>query len=50
LGEELGKIHSITFDKFGDVHMKNNSIVVGEVSEFMDVNQKIKRWPFNLWK
>jgi aminoglycoside phosphotransferase (APT) family kinase protein len=50
LGKYLGKIHSIKFNKFGDIAKKNNKFVVGPAHELSSVSKSIKSGPFKSWK
>ena len=50
LGKYLGKIHSIRFNKFGDISKRGSKFVVGPAHELSDVSKKIKSGPFSSWK
>jgi aminoglycoside phosphotransferase (APT) family kinase protein len=50
LGKNLGKIHSITFNKFGDISKKGNKFIVGPAHELSEVSKKINPGPFKSWK
>ncbi len=50
LGKYLGKIHSINFNKFGDITKKGDNFIVGPAHELSDVSKKIKSGPFLSWK
>ena len=50
LGKYLGKIHSITFNKFGDVSKRGKNFMVGPAHELSSVSKRIKSGPFTSWK
>lgn len=50
LGKYLGKIHSISFNKFGDIVKRDNKLIVGPAHELSDLSKKIKSGPFSSWK
>lgn len=49
LGKYLGKIHSLKFDKFGDLAHNGKKCIVGPAHELSDVSKKIKAGPFLSW-
>ena len=50
LGRYLGKIHSVTFNKSGDISKRGSKFVVGPAHELSDVSKTIKSGPFSSWK
>lgn len=45
LGDLLGRIHSITFESFGDIKPSNGELLVGPMRELIDSN----KGPFRTW-
>lgn len=50
LGKYLGKIHSIKFEKFGDVEDLNGKITVGSALGFLNESPDINSGPYSTWK
>lgn len=50
LGKYLGRIHSISFNRFGDVYKRSNKFVVGPAHELCEFSKRIKTGPFYSWK
>lgn len=49
-GQIVGRIHSITFDRFGDVEERDDKVVVGPAHEITDVSDTLNSGPFGIWK
>lgn len=52
LGDFLGRIHSVSFEEFGDVRERSGSVTVGparELEEGMDAGA-VHSGPFNIWR
>lgn len=50
LGTHLGRMHSITFKKFGDLVKRGNTFSVGPAYELTEKNKQLDPGPFNSWK
>ena len=50
LGEYLGRIHSTTFNKFGDVNEEEDKVVVGPANELHEISNEINVGPYKSWK
>lgn len=50
LGKYSGMMHSITFNKFGDVMEQNDETIVGGANELSDLSSDINSGPYKNWK
>jgi len=50
LGNYLSKMHSITFNKFGDIIKKGNRLLIGPLNEIENISKTINSGPFYSWK